>query len=119
MIVANDTGSVSTPRTPFRGMRARMPWGDAAMELLIRLCGYSAIFLVFGIFFFVFKEGAPILLRSSRQWYQWTAPADGELRVDVKFDHAHGDLDLYLLDGDANELDRSTSRNDDERGCEH
>ena len=32
-----------------------------AIEGLIRLCGYSAIFFVFAIFFFVFREGAPLL----------------------------------------------------------
>jgi len=31
---------------------------EAAMETLIRLCGISAILFVFGIFFFVFREGA-------------------------------------------------------------
>ncbi|MGB7220113.1 MAG: phosphate ABC transporter permease subunit PstC [Vicinamibacterales bacterium] len=31
------------------------------MEVIIRLCGWSAIFFVFAIFFFVFREGAPML----------------------------------------------------------
>ena len=31
------------------------------IETLIRLCGWSAIFFVFAIFFFVFREGAPFL----------------------------------------------------------
>ncbi len=31
------------------------------LELVIRLCGISAIVFVFGIFFFVFREGAPFL----------------------------------------------------------
>ena len=35
--------------------------GELAIESLIRLCGYSAILFVFGIFFFVFREGAPML----------------------------------------------------------
>jgi phosphate transport system permease protein len=34
---------------------------ELAMETLIRLCGYSAILFVFGIFFFVLREGAPML----------------------------------------------------------
>lgn len=34
---------------------------ERAIELLIRLCGMSAILFVFGIFFFVFKEGGSIL----------------------------------------------------------
>ncbi len=37
----------------------RLP--ELAIETLIRLCGWSAIFFVFGIFFFVFREGAPYL----------------------------------------------------------
>lgn len=32
--------------------------GEAAIEALIRLCGISAVVFVFGIFFFVFREGA-------------------------------------------------------------
>ncbi len=34
---------------------------EAIMEGLIRVCGWSAIFFVFAIFFFVFREGAPML----------------------------------------------------------
>lgn len=34
---------------------------EPAIELLIRLCGWSAILFVFAIFFFVFREAAPIL----------------------------------------------------------
>ncbi len=37
--------------------------GEKAIELLIRLCGISAIVFVFGIFFFVFREGAPFLAK--------------------------------------------------------
>lgn len=36
-------------------------FGERAMELLIRLCGISAIVFVFGIFLFVFKEGQDLL----------------------------------------------------------
>ncbi len=35
--------------------------GEALIETLIRLCGWSAIFFVFAIFFFVFRQGAPLL----------------------------------------------------------
>ena len=35
-------------------------YSEKAIELLIKLCGMSAILFVFGIFFFVFREGAPI-----------------------------------------------------------
>jgi len=31
------------------------------IELLIRICGVSAVIFVFGIFYFVFREGAPLL----------------------------------------------------------
>jgi phosphate transport system permease protein len=34
---------------------------EPAMELLIRLCGWSAIVFVFAIFLFVFKEAAPVM----------------------------------------------------------
>ena len=36
---------------------------EKAVELLIRICGISAIVFVFGIFFFVFREGAPALAK--------------------------------------------------------
>jgi len=50
---------------------------EAAMETLIRLCGVSAIVCVFGIFFFVFREGAgfffhgfkPLEFFTSIEWY--------------------------------------------------
>jgi phosphate transport system permease protein len=35
--------------------------GEPAVEWAIRLCGWSAIVFVFAIFFFVFREGAPVL----------------------------------------------------------
>jgi phosphate transport system permease protein len=53
-------------------------YGEKAIELLIRLCGASAIVFVFAIFFFVFREGAPILASkdfslgqflTSTEWY--------------------------------------------------
>ena len=34
---------------------------EPAVEWLIRLCGWSAIFFVFAIFFFVFREAVPVL----------------------------------------------------------
>ena len=52
--------------------------GERAVELLIYLCGISAIIFVLGIFFFVFKEAFPILGNKdfslsqflfSEQWY--------------------------------------------------
>lgn len=44
--------------------RGRQRWelfAESAIEWVIRLCGISAIIFVFAIFFFVLKEGAPIL----------------------------------------------------------
>jgi phosphate transport system permease protein len=38
-----------------------MRFREFLIEVLIRVCGWSAILFVFGIFFFVFKEGAPFL----------------------------------------------------------
>ena len=35
-------------------------WGEKALELLIRLCGISAIVFVLSIFYFVFAQAAPI-----------------------------------------------------------
>jgi phosphate transport system permease protein len=37
--------------------------GERVIEALIYLCGFSAIIFVFGIFFFVFREGAPFLAK--------------------------------------------------------
>lgn len=34
---------------------------EMAIEMLVHICGYSAILFVFGIFFFVLREGAPLL----------------------------------------------------------
>lgn len=51
--------------------------GERALEFLIRLCGISSILFVFGIFFFVFREGAGLLFSDfsitkflfSMEWY--------------------------------------------------
>ena len=43
------------------GRRVWDLWTERLIELTIRLCGVSAVLFVFGIFFFVLKEGAPIL----------------------------------------------------------
>ncbi|MCI0538627.1 MAG: phosphate ABC transporter permease subunit PstC [Verrucomicrobiales bacterium] len=39
--------------------------GERVIEALIYLCGFSSIIFVFGIFFFVFREGAPFLAKLS------------------------------------------------------
>jgi phosphate transport system permease protein len=46
---------------------------EAAMEGLIRLCGVSAIVFVFGIFFFVFREGAGFLFHGFKPWEFFTS----------------------------------------------
>jgi phosphate transport system permease protein len=61
-------------------MQTRRRWEilvEAAIEAVIRLCGVSAILFVFGIFFFVFREGAGFLFSgfnpreffTSPEWY--------------------------------------------------
>jgi phosphate transport system permease protein len=55
---------------------------ERIVELLIRMCGISAILFVFGIFFFVFREGAPYLPHLApgefllgTEWYPSNDPA--------------------------------------------
>lgn len=56
---------------------ANVPFSETVIELFIRLCGISAIIFVFGIFFFVFREGAGFLFGgldlgqflTSPEWY--------------------------------------------------
>ncbi|MBI2214885.1 MAG: phosphate ABC transporter permease subunit PstC [Acidobacteria bacterium] len=65
-------------RTRLPGRRPLTILGERALEILIRLSGFSAIFFVLAIFFFVFREAAPVLFTSefdpkeflfSTQWY--------------------------------------------------
>ena len=79
--------SDTDPGTPHRAAPRphRSFWKVAAerlLEALIRLSGVSAIFFVLGIFFFVFREAAPVLFSSrfhlgeflfSTQWYPTSA----------------------------------------------
>jgi phosphate transport system permease protein len=58
-------------------VRSRRRWETATetgIELLIRLCGISAILFVFGIFFFVFREGAGFLFHGFDPWEFFTSP---------------------------------------------
>lgn len=58
-------------------MRSRRRWEratEAGIELLIRLCGVSAIVFVFGIFFFVFREGSSFLFHGFNVWEFFTSP---------------------------------------------
>jgi phosphate transport system permease protein len=55
---------VETQESPM-GLRPTRPlwavWGEKLIEAVIRLSGVSAIFFVLAIFFFVFREAAPVL----------------------------------------------------------
>jgi phosphate transport system permease protein len=52
-------------------------WKERAIELVIRVCGVSAVLFVFGIFYFVVREAAPLLFHGldlgqffgSAEWY--------------------------------------------------
>ena len=46
--------------SPASTRRPRLMLGEKLIELLIRLCGFSAILFVFAIFFFVFREALPV-----------------------------------------------------------
>ncbi len=48
-------------RTSLPGRRPLAILGERALEILIRLSGFSAIFFVLAIFFFVFREAAPVI----------------------------------------------------------
>ena len=63
----------TTTHRPSRGAFAL--FSERVIESLVYLCGISAIVFVFGIFFFVFKEGAPFLSKlnfteffTSKEW---------------------------------------------------
>jgi phosphate transport system permease protein len=65
---------------PNSDMQRRQRWqrfSEPGIEMIIRLCGISSIVFVFGIFFFVFREGAGFLFKgldvqqffTSTEWY--------------------------------------------------
>ena len=62
-------------RSPLRERLHRIK--ELVIEMIIRLCGISAVVFVFGIFYFVFREAAPLLfggldiqqLLGSSDWY--------------------------------------------------
>jgi phosphate transport system permease protein len=60
---------------PTRRRAGRATWavvGEKGIESVIRLCGISAIIFVFAIFFFVFREAAPILGKLDLQKFLFT-----------------------------------------------
>jgi phosphate transport system permease protein len=76
------TGSSHDPQAKPDGRGRPALLAERGVELLIRLCGISAIVFVFGIFFFVFREAAPYLPQLdpgkflfSSDWYPSDDPA--------------------------------------------
>ena len=63
------SGTMATKRPHRRSLEIA---SEKAIEFLIRLCGFSAIIFVFAIFFFVFREGAPVLSRLNLQEFLFT-----------------------------------------------
>lgn len=69
--------AVARPQRPLWAI-----WGEKALELLIRFAGVSAIIFVMSIFFFIFREAAPVLesdrfslgrFLGSVEWYPTSA----------------------------------------------
>ncbi len=61
---------------------------ESAIEMVIRLCGISAIIFVFGIFFFVFREGAGFLFHGLdlREFFgsiEWYPTSENHVRYGV------------------------------------
>lgn len=61
-------GTGAAPRPPIHGLVGRSPMRERLhrikeliIETVIRVCGISAVLFVFGIFYFVFREAAPLL----------------------------------------------------------
>jgi phosphate transport system permease protein len=81
-------GSARSPVSAVRPKRALAAVvGEKVIEFLIRLCGISAIVFVFAIFFFVFREGAPVLSKLDLQKFLftpfWYPTSLGEARYGV------------------------------------
>jgi len=66
------------PKRASRGLTAIV--GEKLIEFIIRLCGISAILFVFGIFFFVFREAAPLFFEKHK------APAQDAVAVERHVD---------------------------------
>jgi phosphate transport system permease protein len=57
----NHTNGTTAPRPAKRRRPGWAVFGEKLLELVIRLCGISAIVFVLGIFYFVFVKAAPLL----------------------------------------------------------
>ena len=55
-----------------------------------------------------------IHLPGNEDWFKWTASGDGRVDVDLIFQHAAGNVDLEVYNGDGILLDSSTSTDDNE-----
>lgn len=83
LLVGSSSGQASFPEAPTnrRARAARPTWelvSERAFEWIIRFCGISAVLFVFGIFYFVFREGVELLFSDrfhlfkflfSTEWY--------------------------------------------------
>jgi phosphate transport system permease protein len=70
---ADKTGSSKAPVATKRARRGALEViSEKVIESLIRLSGISAIIFVFAIFFFVFREGAPVLAKLDLQKFLFT-----------------------------------------------
>lgn len=70
----------ASPRSPATGYRrlarlfpAALAFAEPLVEWAIRLCGWSAILFVAAIFFFVFREAAPVLVGELDLWEFFTS----------------------------------------------
>ena len=55
---------------------------EPAIEWIIRLCGWSAILFVFSIFFFIFREAAPVLF-GKLNWIEFFTSTQWQPSSDV------------------------------------
>jgi phosphate transport system permease protein len=86
-----DAAAPALAATDRQGRQQRRGWEiplERGLEALIRLCGISAILFVFGIFFFVFKEGAGILFGELDLWkfltsVEWYPTSQSNVRYGV------------------------------------
>jgi phosphate transport system permease protein len=71
---ANSVSRAAAPPGIAQRMRSVLAWTEPLVEWTIRLCGWSAILFVAAIFFFVFREAAPVLLGELDLWEFLTSP---------------------------------------------
>jgi len=68
---------------------------EPAIVFLIRLCGWSSIIFVFGIFIFIFKEGAPFLWND----VAWEIEGDAIVFSELPFENPEGSLVERINEG--------------------